>query len=615
MSSAGIVAARAPDHASAVRAADASAPGGRLIVFWKSDRQPNLSLPLVASAQRSSEGSRRSVVTAAPGQASSLAAKLRADPDVAAVIPDVILRASDWPAAGDPSDPLYVGSQMDLPRIGMPAAWRTTIGLSSVVIAILDTGTTVGHPDFDPSHFVNAQDFTHFPQSADAIDDNVSFGHGTHVTGTIAAQANNGIGIAGMAPAVSIMPVKVLNAAGDGRLDWILSGIDFARTHGANVISMSLGGQLGPDEVAAAQPTINAAYAAGITIVAAAGNDGNGIVEYPCAFVHVICVGATDNADNHAGFSNANGYVDVSAPGVGIESTVPSSVDATGYHLLSGTSMATPHVAALAGLILSAHPGENPDQVEATILSTAVDLGALGRDDAFGYGRIDAAAAVNLAPPDLTPPVMTGLTSPSLVRGADRAFTATWTATDDVAVTSFDIRTKRGATGTWSAIASQAETTHTFTGLPAGSWYLAVRAVDGVGHQSAWRQVLTIVPKDDRAWSFSSGTIRRLGLPYIGGTDTTTSRAGARMTIRFTGSAFYLIGTSAVKRGKMRVTIDGRSWIVDEGSYRGTRVRTTSYRALLFARSLSNRTHTAVITNLATSGRPTIDVDAVGWRN
>jgi hypothetical protein len=87
------------------------------------------------------------------------------------------------------------------------------------------------------------------------------------------------------------------------------------------------------------------------------------------------------------------------------------------------------------------------------------------------------------------------------------------------------------------------------------------------------------------------------------------------MTIRFTGSAFYLIGTSAVRRGKMRVTIDGRSWIVDEGRYRGARARTTNYRTMVFARSLSNRAHTAVITNLATRGRPTIDVDAVGWRN
>jgi len=606
--SAGIVAAHAPDRATSVRASDASAPGGRFIVFWKSDRKPNLSLPLVAATRSSSVSAHRSVVTAAPGQAAALAAKLRADPDVAAVIPDVTMRALDWPTSGDPDDTFYASNQGDLPRIGMPGAWTTSTGSSSVVVAILDTGTTVTHPDLSGINFVYP--FNVIQLTSDAIDDNVP-GHGTHVTGTIAAQANNALGIAGMAPGLSIMPIKVLNGSGDGTLDSILEAIDYARTHGANVISMSLGGQMQPSDVAAAQPTIDAAYAAGITVVAAAGNDGNGIVEYPCAFVHVICVGATDNSDNHANFSNTNAYVDVSAPGVDIASTIRGS----GYGALSGTSMATPHVAALAGLILSAHPGETPDQVEATIRSTAVDLGPAGWDVQFGYGRIDAAAAVNLPPPDLTPPAMTGLTSPSLVRSATRVFTATWTAADNVAVTGFEIRTKRGAAGTWSAVSSQVATSQTFSGLAAGSWYINVRAVDAAGHRSAWRQVLTILPRDDRAWSFSSGTIRRAGLPYIAGTDTTTSRGGARMTIRFTGSAFYLIGTSAVKRGKLRVTIDGRSWIVDEGTFRGTRARTTNYRVLLFSRSLTNRTHTVVITNLATIGRPTIDVDAVAWRN
>jgi subtilisin family serine protease len=618
MSSAGIVAARAPDRAGTVRASDASAPGGRLIVFWKGNRRPNLSLPLVASARSSSVGAHRSVVTAAPGQAAALAAKLRADPDVAAVVPDVILSATDWPG-GDPNDPDYA-SQGDLPQIGMPTAWPTTIGAQTAVIAILDTGTTVNHEDLLSTKFVDAFDVVH--RMSGAVDDNVTgpdgVGHGTHVTGTIAAQANNGVGIAGMAPGVSIMPIKVLDSSGTGGLAEILDGIDYARLHGADVINMSLGGRaerFDSTSLAEFQATINTAYAAGITIVAAAGNDGDGTVEYPCAFVHVICVGATDNSDNHAFFSNTNAYVDISAPGWNILSTVPTSVDPTGYHSLSGTSMATPHVAALAGLIRSIYPAETVDQVEATILQTAVDLGPAGRDDQFGAGRINAAAAVNLAPPDLIAPVMTGLASPSLVRSASRAFTATWTATDNVGVTSYEIRMKKGASGPWSAVSSQPGSSRTFSGLAGGSWYIAVRAVDGAGRRSSWRQVLTIVPKDDRAWAFSSGTLRKLGLAYINGTETRTSRAGARMTIRFTGSAFYLLGTSAVRRGKLRVTIDGRSWIVDEGMYKGSRARSTNYRVLLFARSLTNRTHTAVITCLATYGRPTIDVDAVAWRN
>jgi subtilisin family serine protease len=597
--------AQAADRPTANREADASAPGGRLIVFWKGDRRPNLSSPLVASARSSAAGSHRSVVTAAPGKAAALAARLRTNPDIAAVVPDVVLSASDWPETGDPNDTLYAANQHDLVTIGMPAAWQLTTGASSVVIAVLDTGTTVTHEDLAGATFVDAFDYVH--DVPGAVDDQ---GHGTHVTGTIAAQANNTLGIAGMAPHVSIMPIKVLNSSGNGTLDDILDAIDYARIHGADVISMSLGGEMGPGTVAAAQPVVDAAFAEGITIVAAAGNDGDSTVQYPCAFVHVICVAATDNADAHASFSNWNAYVDISAPGVAIASTTPS-----GYAAFSGTSMATPHVAALAGLIRSAHPDESASQVEATILSTALDLGTPGRDDIFGAGRIDAAAAVSLTPPDVFAPAMTGLTAPSLVRTASHAFEASWTATDNIAVSGYEVRTKRGLAGTWSAVSSQTAQTRLFHGLAAGSWYIAVRAVDAVGHRSAWRQVVAIVPKDDRSWRFTTGTVRRAGSAYMNATDTTTSRFGARMTIHFSGSAFYLIGTTAVKHGKLRVTIDGRSWIVDEGRLNSARATKTTYRVLIFSKSLANRSHTVVITNLATRGRPSIDVDAVAWRN
>jgi subtilisin family serine protease len=603
---AGNVAAKSPDHAASVRAADASAPGGRLVVFWKNNGTPSLSMPLMTAARSSSVGARRSVVTAAPGQAAALAAKLRADPNVAAVVPDAIFSTTAWPTGGDPNDPAYShGSQGDLARIGMPAAWPTTRGTPSVVVAVLDTGTTVRHEDLVGTSFIAP--FDEITGKADAVDDN---GHGTHVTGTIAAQTNNAVGIAGMAPGVSIMPVKVLDEFGSGTLGAILDGIDYARGHGADVINMSLGGHLEPEDAAWAQPTINAAYAAGITIVASAGNSGSGAISYPCAFVHVICVGATNNADAHADFSNTNAYVDVTAPGVDIVSTVPH-----GYATFDGTSMSAPHVTALAALIRSAHPGETVDQVETTILSTAVDLGSPGRDITFGVGRIDAGAAVNLPPPDVIAPVMTGLTAPSIVRSTTRAFNASWTATDNLAVIGFEIKMRNGATGTWSPITSQSGTTRTFTGLAAGSWYIAVRALDAVGHRSAWRQVLAMVPRDGRAWGFSSGSVKRLGPAYIKGTDTTTSRFGARMTIRFTGSAFYLIGTSAVRHGRLRVTIDGRSWIVDEGTLRGARATRTTYRVVVFAKALARRPHVAVITCLGTRGRPTIDIDAVAWRN
>jgi subtilisin family serine protease len=606
------------DRSKSAHSSDASAPGGRLIVFWKTSRKPNLALPLVAAARASAVRAHRSVVTAAPGQAAALAARLRADPDVAAVVPDLVVTATDWPADAPPNDPEYGPHQADLPLIGMPAAWATTTGSPGVVVAILDTGTTVGHPDLAGTTFVDAYDFVH--ATAGAVDDQAD-GHGTHVTGTIAGRTNNSTGIAGMAPGLSIMPLKVLDYRGRGNFSDILDAIDYARVNGATVISMSLGApvdQVDPDSLAALQTTINRAYLAGITIVAAAGNHNvksENVIEVPCAFAHVICVGATDDVDAHATFSNTNAYVDISAPGVAIWSTVPTLADPSGYLSLDGTSMATPHVAALAGLIRAAHPLENVDQVEATILSTAVDLGDPGRDDLFGAGRINVAAAVNLPPPDLIFPAMTSLAAPELVTSANRAFSATWTATDNVAVTGYEIRTRKDAGGAWSAVSAQTASSRTFLGLAGGTWYIGVRAVDAAGHRSAWQQAVTIVPKDDRSWSFSSGMTRRTGAAYFAATDTQTSRSGSKMTVRFTGSSFYLIGTAAVHHGKLRVTIDGHSWIVDEGRYRGSRATRTTYRVVILSRTLGYGAHTAVITCLATSGRPVIDVDAVAWRN
>jgi len=189
---------------------------------------------------------------------------------------------------------------------------------------------------------------------------------------------------------VTIMPIKVLGDTGSGYYSDVLDGIDYARVHGAQVISMSLGGKLTSAQVAAFQPTIDAAYKAGITVVAAAGNDSNGTVTYPGAFRHVLSVAATDDFDHHASFSNANSTVDLAAPGVGTYSTYRTG----GYVYMSGTSMATPHVAAVAALVRSAHPRATVDQVETALLATAHDLGARGRDDVYGYGRVNAAGAV-----------------------------------------------------------------------------------------------------------------------------------------------------------------------------------------------------------------------------
>ena len=485
----------------AVRASDAAAPGGRLIVFWKPGHRTDVADARIASASIvRGHAAKHSLIVARPGRPGRWRPRLRADPDIAAVVPDSRMRVDAWPTSGAPNDPAYATQQHDLPLIGVPTAWQTTTGSPSVIVAILDTGTTIGHEDLAGTTFVSPDN--EVAGGTAVVDDH---GHGTHVTGTIAARTNNGIGVAGIAPGVSIMPVKVLDATGGGYLSAILDGIDHAVVNGAKIINLSLGGTIEPDAVAAIQPTFDAAFAAGVTIIAAAGNDGDTSIEYPCAFVHVICVGATDDSDLHASFSNRNAFVDISAPGVDQLSTAVGG----GYAHMSGTSMATPHVVGVAALILSAHPGDTPSQIEAALESTAHDYGSVGRDDSYGYGRVDAGAAVAVVPPpgppaDLTPPTMTTLTAPSLITSTDGSFTVAFKGSDNVGVVGYQVMVRHGATGTWSAPSIQIATTKTFSGLAPGTWYVDVRTRDAAGNLSAWKQVHVVVPADDRSYKFSA---------------------------------------------------------------------------------------------------------------
>ena len=419
----------------AIRQADASAPEGRLIVFWKPDRPTDLADARIAAASTVvGEAGARSLVIADPGTAGALAAQLRSDPDVAAVIPDArttvgpdartaidpeALKSDAWPASGSPNDPLYGPSQADLRLIGLPSAWQTTTGSASVTVAIIDSGTTTSHEDLAGTTFISP--YNTITGEPEAADDN---GHGTHVTGTIAAQTNNGKGIAGIAPGVRIMPIKALDASGSGFFYDFLVGLDYAVANGAKIVNASLGALLTAASVIAAQPTIDAAYDAGVTIVASAGNAGDGSINYPCAFNHVICVGATDNGDGHATFSNANFYVDISAPGVAGTSTYPPfgcSGPPACYASMSGTSMAAPHVTGVAALVLSVWPASTPDQIEAALENSAVDLGMVGRDDLFGHGRVNAAAGVASGP---TPGAPTGVTATPANASALVAWTA-----------------------------------------------------------------------------------------------------------------------------------------------------------------------------------------------
>lgn len=290
-----------------------------------------------------------------------------------------------------PNDPGY-SSQWGMAKIGMPSAWDVTLGSSGVKIAIVDTGVDLNHPDL-AGRIDTANDWDFINNDAVADDDQ---GHGTHCAGIAAASTNNGLYVSGVAPQCSILPIKVLGPSG-GTNSQVADGIRWAANQGADIISLSLEG---PAYSTVLDEAVQ--YAAGLdcVIVAATGNQSTYGVSYPARLANVIAVGSTTSADARSSFSNYGPEVDLCAPGSDILSTTYDG--GTGY--MSGTSMATPHVAGVAALVRSLNPSWTRTQVEQQLTSTALDLGQTGRDIYYGSGRIDAAAALGgTAPPP--PPV------------------------------------------------------------------------------------------------------------------------------------------------------------------------------------------------------------------
>lgn len=413
-----------------VRASDVAAPGGRLIVMWRDPAPHRISVAGVARV--ASSGSRRSVVVADPGKAGTVARTLRNDPRVLAVVPDAHVTATDWPIDAPPDDPEY-GNQPDLEQVHVPETWPTTTGDPGIVIAVIDTGVDLTHPDLAGVTTVAPRN--EIWNTTDVTDD---VGHGTHVAGTIFARTDNARGIAGIAPTSTLMPIKVLDETGSGEMSDVLDAVDWARTHGADIINLSLGGTLTPDQVAFVQPTFSTARSAGILVVAASGNSGSGMVEYPAALQGVVSVGAVDGSDAFADFSTFNRGVDLTAPGVNTISTVPGN-----YDRMSGTSMATPHVSGGAALVWSARPLLNVAELEAVLRTSAKDLGDPGRDNRFGSGRLDVLAALNGPVPDplpelepapgITDPLVVTFTSPTApVTQSKSTFTVSWTTSHAV---------------------------------------------------------------------------------------------------------------------------------------------------------------------------------------
>jgi thermitase len=310
------------------------------------------------------------------------------------------------PPSFRPSDYWFVkgdqwGMDSDL-KTQVPQAWAISRGSYDVKIAILDTGIDQDHEDFAfqdsggiwHSKLVHNQNFTD-SSTHDDLDS-----HGTHVAGIAGAVTDNyGIGVAGVGFNCSLMNIKVMTANQSGYVSWYAGGIEYSATNGAKVISMSLGVTSASKTL---QDAVNYAWSKGCVLVAAAGNSpyNFGAKLYPAAYDKVIAVAATTTNDRKASWSNYGSWVDVSAPGETIMSTLPNHPNnsgSTGYGWKSGTSMATPFVAGLAGLIFAARPGVSNATVRSLIENGCDKVDYDSRTGLYAgstFGRVNAYKAL-----------------------------------------------------------------------------------------------------------------------------------------------------------------------------------------------------------------------------
>jgi subtilisin family serine protease len=321
------------------------------------------------------------------GDPVTAAARLRRTRGVRWAEPNFKLRAL---ADATPNDALW-GDLYGVRRIGAPSFWSAH-GLGgfprsgAVAVGIVDTGIDAGHEDLTGR--VGACGAASQGQVVDG-DCSDGEGHGTHVAGTIGAIAGNGVGVAGVAFGAPLIVCRALGADGSGTVADIAACMRWAHVKGARVISMSLGG---PDSrtIAEAAKTAYARGAkSGSLIVAAAGNDGDTTISYPAGLAQVVSVAAIGPTDAVAPFSNANADVELAAAGVDVLSTRRGG----GYVRESGTSMATPHVAAAASLLWAAHPASTAANIRSRLDAAVDDLGAAGRDPAYGFGVVNLAKA------------------------------------------------------------------------------------------------------------------------------------------------------------------------------------------------------------------------------
>ncbi|BFU47892.1 S8 family serine peptidase [Krasilnikovia sp. MM14-A1004] len=399
----------------AAPAAHAEPGGVRLVVGFRSgDGLDGVTHRLSTAAglrfkgtQRLAAKLRARTLTVPAGDVARVSAKLRADANVAFV--EVNRQVSKLDVTPDDT---HFAEQSQLGQIHVPAAWDTTTGAASTVVAVVDTGVTVADdlvgatlPGWD---FVN--------DDADPADDE---GHGSEVASVIAARGNNGAGMAGICWQCRILPVKVLDSTGLGFDDDVADGIVYAADHGAKVINLSLGGPGGASRLL--QMATDYARSKGAVVIAAAGNDALPQINYPAGNAGVIGVGGTDASGNrfvvnvpgvgNVGSNYGASWVDVAAPFCTLAQNPLAQDPAEEYDTFCGTSASTPLVSGVAALVKSHDPAANPWSVEHALTATAQPL----TGNWVKYGEIRADKAV-LLPVDHTRPTVGGTTPANMTK-------------------------------------------------------------------------------------------------------------------------------------------------------------------------------------------------------
>ncbi len=406
----------------------------------------------------------------------------------------------------------YYNSEWHLAKIGAPTAWGIAKG-DGVVVAVIDSGVDGTHPDLTGQLVPGWNLYDNNSNTSDV------YGHGTEVAGVIAAASNNSLGVTSVAWNAKIMPVRVSLPDGSAYISTIASGITYAADHGANIANASFATLTGSPTIQSAANYMRSK--GGLVVVAA---DNSGTLDSTPNTTAVISVSATDSSDALASWSSYGPYVDVSAPGVNIWTTTMGG----GYAAVSGTSFSSPMTAAVLALMKSANPALSNVQLESILENTAVDLGTPGYDQYFGYGRIDAAAAVAAAAsfgapaPDTQAPTAS-ITAPTAGATVSSTVIVSVNAADNVGVSRVDLYAGTALIGT--STAAPYSIAWNTTGVADGATTLVAHAYDQAGNKGTSVSV-TVMVSNALTSSSSPGTNPKISDTSSGNGSTSSNVGG-----------------------------------------------------------------------------------------